>query len=42
MHIKTGDSALEDSSSLPIDSFLPLMHSLGRMRVSVDQVQYPE
>lgn len=39
MHIKTGDSALEDSGSLPIDSFLPLMHSLGRMTVKVENVE---
>lgn len=40
LHIKTGDSALDDSSTLPIDSFLPLMHALGRMKVSVLKTEY--
>lgn len=40
LHIKTADSALEDSGSLPIESFLPLMHSLGRFSVTVEKVEY--
>lgn len=40
MHIKTADSALEDSNSLPIESFLPLMHALGRMNVKVERIEY--
>jgi transglutaminase-like putative cysteine protease len=39
MHIKTADSALENSGALPIESFLPLIHSMGRMTVKVDSVE---
>lgn len=39
MHIKTADSALENSGSLPIESFLPLIHSMGRMTVKVESVE---
>lgn len=39
MHIKTADSALENSGSLPIESFLPLVHSMGRMTVKVESVE---
>lgn len=42
MHLKTGDSALEDSSALPIESFLPLIHVIGRTKLSVEKIEYAE
>ena len=42
VHLKTGDSALEDSASLPIESFLPLIHVIGRTKLSVEMVEYAE
>ncbi len=42
VHLKTGDSALEDSGSLPIESFLPLIHVIGRTKLSVEQAEYAE
>jgi len=40
VHLKTGDSALEESSALPIESFLPLIHVIGRTKLSVDNAEY--
>ena len=40
IHLKTGDSALEDSSALPVESFLPLIHTIGRTKLSVEKVDY--
>jgi hypothetical protein len=40
VHLKTGDSALEDSSSLPVESFLPLIHTIGRTKLTVEKVEY--
>ena len=42
VHLKTGDSALEESSALPVESFLPLIHVIGRTKLSVEQVEYAE
>ena len=40
VHLKTGDSALEDSGSLPVESFLPLIHIIGRTKLSVQKIEY--
>ena len=40
VHLKTGDSALEDSSALPVESFLPLIHTIGRTKLTVEKVEY--
>jgi Transglutaminase-like superfamily len=42
VHLKTGDSALEDSGSLPVESFLPLIHVIGRTKLSVEKAEYAE
>ena len=42
VHLKTGDSALEDSGSLPVESFLPLIHIIGRTKLSVEKAEYAE
>ena len=42
VHLKTGDSALEDSGSLPVESFLPLIHVIGRTKLSVEKTEYAE
>jgi hypothetical protein len=40
VHLKTGDSALEDSSALPVESFLPLIHTIGRTKLTAEKVEY--
>lgn len=40
VHLKTGDSALEDSSALPVESFLPLIHTIGRTKLAVEKAEY--
>jgi len=40
VHLKTGDSALEDSSALPVESFLPLIHTIGRTKLTVEKTEY--
>ena len=42
VHLKTGDSALEDSAALPVESFLPLIHVIGRTKLSVEKAEYAE
>ena len=39
IHLKTGDSALEESSALPIESFLPLIHVIGRTKLTLERVE---
>ena len=40
VHLKTGDSALEESSALPVESFLPLIHVIGRTKLSIENAEY--
>ncbi len=40
VHLKTGDSSLEDSSALPVESFLPLIHTIGRTKLTAEKVGY--
>lgn len=40
IHLKSGDSALEESDAIPVEQFLPLIHVIGRSTLKIENIEH--